>query len=115
MSEMVSRAIDCCLRIMDLAGSMSPNELPENMASEVEARLQKVVHLLRGFEKMASLKTRKGREAAQEIEAAAMNLERALGKLGAGGPSPVMESLSTLEQCVEDLQKAIERLKRMVT
>jgi len=115
MSEMVSRAIDCCLRTMDLVSSTSPNELPKNVASEVESRLQKVVCLLHGFEKTASLKTRKGREAAQDIEEAAMNLERALGNLGSGGLSPVMESLLTLEQRVEDLQRAIERLKRMVT
>ena len=115
MSEMVSRAIDRCLRIMDLVGSMSPNELPKKMASEIGARLQKVVHLLRGFEKTASLKTRMGREAAQDIEEAAINLERTLGNLGSSDPSPVMESLLALEQRVEALQKAIEKLKRMVT
>jgi len=115
MSEMVSRAIDCCLRTMDLVISMSPNELPKNVASEVGSRLQKVVCLLHGFKKTASLKTRKGREAAQDIEEAAINLERALSNLEPGDPSPLMKSLSTLEQRVEVLQKAIERLKRMVT
>jgi len=115
MSETVSQAIDRCLRVMNLVSSTSPHELPETMATEIRARLQKVVHLLRGFEKTALLKTRKGREAAQEIEGAVINLEKALGSLGSGDLSPVMESLSILEQHVDDLQKTIERLRRVVT
>jgi len=115
VSEMVSRAVDRCLRVMDFVVSVSPNELPENVASEIQVRLQKVVHLLRGFEKTASLKTRRGREAAQEIEEAAMNMEKALGSLRSGDPSPFTESLSVLEQRAESLHKTIERLKRIVT
>lgn len=115
MSETVSRAINCCLRILDHSSSKSPNNLPENVPSEIEARLHKVVHLLRRFEKTASLKTRKGREAAQEIEEVAMTLERTLSNLGPGDLSMVMDSISMLEQRVEALQNTIERLKRMVT
>jgi len=100
---------------MDFVGSRSPNELSETMTSEIQARLQKVVHMLQGFEKTALLKTRKGREAAQEIEGAAMNLEKALGSLELGDPSPFMESLLMLEQHINELQRTIERLKRVVT
>ena len=115
MSEMVGKAVDSCLRIMDNICSVSPNQLPENMATEIQGRLQRVMHLLRGFEKKASLKTRRGREAAQNIEGAAINLEKALSSLESGDPSTVIRSLLMLEQQVESLQKTIERLKRMVT
>jgi len=115
MTEIVYRAIDCSLRVMNLVGSMSPDELPETMPDEFQVRLQKVVNMLQGFEKTALLKTRKGMEAAQEIERAAMNLEKALSSLRSGDLSSIMESLSTLEQRVEDLQKTIEKLKRVVT
>lgn len=115
MSETVGRAVDCCVRIMGIVGTAPLNKLPENIPSEIQVRLQKVVHLLRGFEKTASLKTRRGREAAQDIEGAAVDLEEALSSLESGDPSTVMENLSTLEERVESLQKTIERLKRMVT
>jgi len=91
---------------------MPASELPTN---EIHDRLVKVVHLLRGFEKRAYLKTRSGNESAQEIEVAAMDFEKVLTSLELGDQSQVMGKLSKLEQRVEVLQKTIERMKRMVT
>jgi len=112
MSELIGRTVARCLRVTNLVGSASPDEMPESMTSEIQVRLQKIMQTLRRFDKTASLKTRTGREAAQDIDEAAENLEK---DLKSGDPSTILKSLSILEQRVDSLQKSIERLKRMVT
>jgi len=112
MSEMILRAVGCCEKAMDLVDSMSADE---RAVDEIRVRLEKVVQSLRGFEKRAFLKTRRGSEAAQEIEEAAVTLEKGLGSLGSTDLSRVVDELSTLEQRVEALEKTIERMKRVVT
>ena len=100
------------MEVAYLVGSASSDEMPESMVSEIQVILQKIVETLGRFDKAASLKTRTGREAAQDIDEAAENLEK---ELRSGDPTTILESLSILEQRVDSLQKTIERLKRMVT
>ncbi len=113
MNEVIGLAVNRCLRVMDVVSSRSLSEISENMAGEIQVRLQKVLRLLQGFEKTAWLKTKKGKEAAQRIEEAAMSLEKTLSS--PGKPQSIIKSLTILEQRVESLQKTIERLKRVFT